>query len=174
MWWVTLASTLLGASIALAGGWLTTWLPLRERRAERRAEALSRRGAFERETLQELLALLPRVMRDAALVHFADVDAAKREGVYAGHLLPEGLTPDNLEHGRQFTRHSALLLDDDLRTQANAFWMALNGQSAPGPRSLAEGEAAFSSLMRQYDILNEHLAARLRALWRDVGETGQL
>lgn len=169
MWWESLAATALGAVIALAGGWLAAWLPLRERRAERRSDALARRHAFERENLQALVTLLPKVMRDAALVHYADVDAAKKTGVYAGHLLPEGLTPDELEHGRQFARDIALILDDELRAQAEAFRTVLNRKLTPKPRTVAEGELDFLSLARDYDVLSASLAKRLRLLWSEVG-----
>lgn len=169
MWWEPLAATALGAISALAGGWLAAWLPLRERRAERRSEALARKHTFERENLQALFDLLPKVMRDAALVHGADVAAAKKTGVYAGHLLPVGLTPDELEHGRQFARHAALILDDELRAQAEAFRRVLTSQLAPKPRTLAEGESDHLSLVRDYDALSASLATHLRMLWNGVG-----
>lgn len=170
MWWEPLAATALGAIIALAGGGLAAWLPLRERRAERRSEAVARRQNFERKTIEILVDLLPKVMRDATLVHGADADAARKTGVYAGHLLPSGLTPNELEHARQFARHTAFILDDELRAEAEAFQNVLNGHGAPEHRTLAEGESDFLSLVRHYDALSASLAARLRTLWNLVGQ----
>lgn len=168
MWSESLTAAALGGIIALTAGWLAAWLPLRERRTERKLEALNRRRDFERENLQTLFDVLPSVMRDATLVHFADAESAKRTGIYAGHMLPQDLTPNELEHGRRLARHISLILDDELRAQAEKFHGRLHASSLPGSRTLTQGESDFARLVGEYESLNETLAKRIRLLWDQV------
>lgn len=86
------------------------------------------------------------MMRDAALIHAADVEAAKKTGVCAGLLLPEGLTPGELERGQEFAHRTELVRDDALRAAFQSFRCRMSSQ-ALGPRDLASGESAFCELI---------------------------
>ena len=167
MWWQQLLGIALGGGLTLVGVWVTARLNLKERRLERRLQFHEQRRAFQRENLMALGKAMTQVMRDAALVHFADVDAAKTTGIYAGHLLPKGLTPEKLDNGQEFARRAALVLDDDLRNGVQAYDRNMRHLSL-GKRTLAEGEAGSLALVDEHMTVSADLSNALRDLWSDA------
>nr|WP_139280279.1 hypothetical protein [Tessaracoccus bendigoensis] len=83
-------AVLIGGAMSLTGVWLTNHLSIRERRKERLAVADAERCAFARSTLTDLNIAITNTMRDTAVVHFADSDAARETGVYAVDIALAG------------------------------------------------------------------------------------
>lgn len=163
--WETLVAVLIGGAMSLTGVWLTSHLSIRERRKERLAVADAERRAFARATLTDLNVALTKTMRDTVVVHFADSDAARDTGVYAGHLLPEDLERGHLERAHQLAHLISLVLDDDLREKVSTLQARMGRQSRPGPRTQQEADTEFAALADEYENVQRDIGTAIRKLW---------
>lgn len=162
--WQALLGALIGGTMSLIGVWLSNHLNIKERREERQGIAQEQRRAFQRTTLIDLNKALTKTMRDTAVVHLADADAAKKTGIYAGHRLPEGTEDGHLERGQDLLHLTNLVLDDDLRTKVHELRRQMHAIGL-GPRTLSQGEHEFLLLMNHFESVQGEVSRSIRELW---------
>ncbi|MDQ7910796.1 hypothetical protein RB614_40525 [Phytohabitans sp. ZYX-F-186] len=133
-------------------------------RAYRRQE---RRETFELEHLLRLNEALMRYARAVGRMHHHDSMVAKTSSVYASHLLPEDISQEAHETGRDVLGSMNLALDDELRAKVNQAYELLSDVESMTKTTPDRAKAAMLTAIDAYREALNGIAARIRQIYLD-------
>lgn len=179
--WVILALPLAGYLAAAATEYLRGQQTLtREREARRENREAARQDArdtFERDTLIELQDAISAVMRNVAQIHLENEIEFRRSGLWGRKAFPEeiGGEPQRVRT-HNFQRLRVRVLDGDLRSLLDQWWLYASKSMVPALREEGDQEARLRATadweraMAIFPEVMERTGSRLRDLFTTLGK----
>lgn len=168
IWLSTMLSVIAGGALTMISSWIADKRLSereRERRREERQERLTaRRDDFQRETLLALQGASQKLMRATGAMHFQDVMAFRKTGVWQKHKFGEELSNEHLRQVTDTMLLTSRIRDEEASALANKFRIGATAVSASATEQDAENRMATVTDIQQA------LIERIGQLVREMDE----